>query len=192
MSEYIRRAVLQPDTDDALMLAHLVRDSFDHPLPGADALAATINLGLMAARDEADISGTEYIGAYDGDTLVGAAKSGQWSANDQAPFVRWPDHDVSRVIAQRVVAQMPALGLHALVVHPDAQGLGIGSALLDYVASRQPDKPVKIAVDVTNTRSREWLLRRGFYASGVLGNMAIGATTLLHEQLILARLKLTQ
>ncbi len=62
----------------------------------------------------------------------------------------------------------PSNFIHSLYVDPDAQGFGIGTALIT-AAEKIADGPLSLKVDEPNTRARNFYERLGFRAAGETG-----------------------
>jgi len=62
----------------------------------------------------------------------------------------------------------PSNFIHSLYVDPDAQGFGIGTALVE-AAQKIADGPLALKVDEPNTRARAFYERLGFKSAGESG-----------------------
>lgn len=67
--------------------------------------------------------------------------------------------------------QAPALHLVDIVVHPQAQGHGLGSAMLQQLLGRATDEGLALRLEVLRqSPARAWYVRRGFVPTGGAGN----------------------
>jgi ribosomal protein S18 acetylase RimI-like enzyme len=127
-----------------------------------DAMAAAVQPGwALAAQyldDVVDLPGLVSLGAHRDDRLVGALIGFPCASRDW-----WPRNVRPALKATGNAHWLDgAFELAELHVHPNVQGAGVGTALIESAIEHTSLTHIVLSANVANRRAREFYRRRGF------------------------------